>query len=59
MKGDEECDERHYCVPATCPQDARLLAFTLYGGFGTLDEATPILVDSDIKLALEWTEIVE
>jgi hypothetical protein len=51
--------ERHYSVPAQCPQDARLLAFALHGGFGSFDGATPILVDSDIKLALDGTEIVE
>jgi hypothetical protein len=59
VKGDEDYNARCYSVPALSAQSARVLAFTLHGGFGTFDEADPVLQDDEIELALTWTEVID
>jgi hypothetical protein len=58
VKGDDEYSAVCYSVPALSAQAARVLAFALYGGFGTFKEAEPVLQDDDIELALTWTEVI-
>jgi hypothetical protein len=58
VKGDDEYSAVCYSVPALSAQAARVLAFALYGGFGTFKEAEPVLQDDDIELALLWTEVI-
>lgn len=58
IKGDDEYDARLYSVPAMSTQAARVLAFALYGGFGTFKKAKPVLQDDDIEMALAWTEVI-
>jgi hypothetical protein len=59
VRGDEEYSSIFYSVPALNAQDAQVLAFALYGGFGTFKEAEPVIQDDDIELALVWTEVID
>ena len=51
-------DKKRYHLHASTPLDARLLAFALDGGFGSVD-AVASFKAGDIELAKSYTTVVE